>query len=146
MENASKALIIAGAILLAILLISLGIMIFTQAQDVVSGSGMTEARISAFNDKFLKYEGTKKGTMVKALIQEVMATNSESSNNDSIQVTINGEVPNTTKNVTNNNSYKIEMDYATGASNETNTSKGRIKNIKITYRNGNNDVSLDVTQ
>ena len=32
MENASKALIIAGAILLAILLISLGIMIFNQAQ------------------------------------------------------------------------------------------------------------------
>ena len=72
MENASKALIIAGAILLAILLISLGIMIFTQAQDVVSGSGMTEAQISAFNDKFLKYEGKRKGTMVKSLIQEVL--------------------------------------------------------------------------
>ena len=36
MENASKALIIAGAILLAILLISLGIMIFNQAQDTVN--------------------------------------------------------------------------------------------------------------
>ena len=35
MENASKALIIAGAILLAILLISLGIYIFSQAQSVV---------------------------------------------------------------------------------------------------------------
>ena len=34
MENASKALIIAGAILLAILLISLGIMIFNQAQQI----------------------------------------------------------------------------------------------------------------
>ena len=31
MENASKALIIAGAILLAILIISLGILIFSQA-------------------------------------------------------------------------------------------------------------------
>ena len=36
MENASKALIIAGAILLAILLISLGIMIFNQAHMRVS--------------------------------------------------------------------------------------------------------------
>ena len=62
MENASKALIIAGAILLSILLISLGIMIFTQAQDVVTGSGMTEAQLSSFNQKFVKYEGTKKGT------------------------------------------------------------------------------------
>ena len=40
MENASKALIIAGAILLAILLISLGIMIYTQAQNTVQNSGM----------------------------------------------------------------------------------------------------------
>ena len=39
MENASKALIIAGAILLSILLISLGIMIFTQAQDATKNSG-----------------------------------------------------------------------------------------------------------
>ena len=45
MENASKALIIAGAILLSILLISLGIMIFTQAQDVISGSGMSKAEL-----------------------------------------------------------------------------------------------------
>lgn len=47
MENASKALIIAGAILLAILLISLGIMIFNQAQDTVTNSGMTEAELTS---------------------------------------------------------------------------------------------------
>ena len=81
MENASKALIIAGAILLAILLISLGIMIFNQAQDTVSNSGMSEAQITAFNNKFLKYEGNQKGTMVKSMIQEVLATNAESANN-----------------------------------------------------------------
>ena len=44
MENASKALIIAGAILLAILLISLGIMVFTQAQDVTKNSGSQKLR------------------------------------------------------------------------------------------------------
>ena len=36
MENASKALIIAGAILLAILIISLGIVIYNQAAGVVN--------------------------------------------------------------------------------------------------------------
>ena len=36
MENASKALIIAGAILLAILIISLGIMIYQQASSIRS--------------------------------------------------------------------------------------------------------------
>ena len=66
MENASKALIIAGAILLAILLISLGIMIYTSAQDTVSDSGMDRAAITSFNNQFLKYEGDIKGTMVKS--------------------------------------------------------------------------------
>lgn len=76
MENASKALIIAGAILLSILLISLGIMIFNQAQDTVSNSGMSKAEISAFNNQFYKYEGkSQKGTDVKALIQEIKASN-----------------------------------------------------------------------
>ena len=69
MENASKALIIAGAILLSILLISLGIMIFNQAQDSVQNSGMSKANVQTFNNTFLKYEGTKSGTDVKSLIQ-----------------------------------------------------------------------------
>ena len=77
MENASKALIIAGAILLSILLISLGIMIFNQAQTVVNGSGMTQAEVSSFNNQFLKYEGSKKGSEVKSLIQEVNINNSQ---------------------------------------------------------------------
>ncbi len=77
MENASKALIIAGAILLAILLISLGIMIFTQAQDTVSSSGMSQAEVQAFNSKFTKYEGNAiRGSQVKSMIQEVRASNS----------------------------------------------------------------------
>ena len=82
MENASKALIIAGAILLAILLISFGIMIFNQAQDTVNNSGMSQAEMQMFNNKFLKYEGTKKGSEVKALVNEVIASNSDDKNAD----------------------------------------------------------------
>ena len=80
MENASKALIIAGAILLAILLISLGILIFSQAQDVVQNNGMTQAEITTFNAKWTKYEGKQKGSVVKTMIQEVIASNSDSNN------------------------------------------------------------------
>ena len=75
MENASKALIIAGAILLAILLISLGIYIFSQAQSVVNDSGFTKAEITTFNSQFLKYDGEQKGTAVKSLITEVITSN-----------------------------------------------------------------------
>ncbi len=129
MENASKALIIAGAILLAILLISLGIMIFNQAQDTVSGSGMTEAEITAFNNKFLKYEGKIKGTNVKSLIQEVRATNSDSGNKDGVTVKVKfgtdateTEKPDTQK-IKNNNTYEVSLAYG---------NSGRVSTITIT--------------
>ena len=137
MENASKALIIAGAILLAILLISLGIMIFSQAQDTVSGSGMSEADITAFNNKFLKYEGKQKGTMVKSLIQEVMATNADSSDKDGKTVTINGSTDsiNSTKDIKNNNTYTIKLKY---------NSDGRIYDMDLTADSDNSKPNLHV--
>ena len=80
MENASKALIIAGAILLAILLISLGIYIFSQAQSVVNDSGFSKAEIQTFNNQFSKYEGVQTGASVKSLIQEVNTSNTTDAN------------------------------------------------------------------
>ncbi len=135
MENASKALIIAGAILLSILLISLGIMIFTQAQDVVSGSGMTEAEISSFNQKFSKYEGNMKGTMVKSLINEVISTNAGSEDKDGVLVTLNDVSKPYTKGVKNNNTYNVEME--TGQD-------GRINKIKVYVGKDNTTTALDV--
>ena len=57
MENASKALLIAGAVLIVILLIAMGMKIFRS------------------QDKFYKYAGKQKGTQVKALINDVIAHN-----------------------------------------------------------------------
>lgn len=92
MENASKALIIAGAILLSILLISLGIVIFNQAKDVVSGSGMTKAELQSFNSQFTQYEGTQKGSAIRSMVQEVMANNNSSEASDETMVAITGVV------------------------------------------------------
>ena len=44
MENASKALIIAGAILLSILIIGLGMMVFNQAKEAMTGTGMDQTK------------------------------------------------------------------------------------------------------
>lgn len=82
MENASKALIIAGAILLAILLISLGIMVLNQGRDIIGGSGMSKADIQTFNSTFTQYEGSQTGSEIKSLIQEVIASNSLEENQD----------------------------------------------------------------
>ena len=136
MENASKALIIAGAILLAILLISLGIMIFTQAQDTVTNSGMSEAEVQSFNSKFTKYEGDIKGTMVKSLVQEVLSNNGNENNAErkikmkgtDIGCTDYSETP-TTSGIKNNETYTVTMEYATTGG--TSTSSGRIYQIKV---------------
>lgn len=94
MENASKALIIAGAILLSILIISLGITIFNQAKQVVgSTSGSMDAvEISTFNSKFEAYEGSNiSGSNVNALLNVVLSNNrtNAAANEDSKLITVN---------------------------------------------------------
>jgi len=112
MENASKALIIAGAILLAILLISLGIMIFGQAQDTVNNSGMSQAELQAFNSRFIKYEGSnKKGSEVKALINEVLTSNADP-NNSARQISLSGHT--TTSTVLTTKTYTVTLGYDGG--------------------------------
>ena len=76
MENASKALIIAGAILLAILIIGLGMTIFNQARDTLSQANLDQETIAAFNSKFDNYISDKlKGTDVRTLCDLVRNNN-----------------------------------------------------------------------
>lgn len=76
MENASKALIIAGAILISILIITLGIMIYGQAKGAIDTNAMSELEIRQFNEKFTQYEGGRvRGATVNSLLQSVVANN-----------------------------------------------------------------------
>ena len=75
MENASKALIIAGAILLSILIISLGLMVYNQAKETIGSVNLSQQEIEAFNSKFTAYENVSvSGVQVNALIQTVIAS------------------------------------------------------------------------
>ncbi len=78
MENASKALIIAGAILISILLISVGILVMNSTgnmQDQVSSSADSMA-IETFNSQFLSYEtDTNAAAQIRTLISKVNASN-----------------------------------------------------------------------
>jgi hypothetical protein len=77
MENASKALIIAGAILISILLISVGIMVFNsinQPLEEAKGQGSSQAA-QIFNSRFTKYEGRQSAANARTLIQEINASN-----------------------------------------------------------------------
>ena len=68
MENASKALIIAASVLVAILIVSMGIMIFSKAQSAGDTSGLDATEISLFNSKFERYNNNQLGSQVKSLI------------------------------------------------------------------------------
>lgn len=75
MENASKALIIAGAILVSILIVSLGVFIFTNASSKAKEmANLDEQEVSAFNSKITPYLGKSiSGSQVNALIQYVIS-------------------------------------------------------------------------
>lgn len=70
MENASKALLIAGAILLSILIIAIGMSIYNSASSTINDSvgAMSTQEKDAFNNQFTSYEGAQTGSKVKALI------------------------------------------------------------------------------
>jgi len=67
MENASKALIIAGAILLSILIIALGIYVFNMAKSATDTNQLDTAAKNTFNAQFEQYEGRQVGSSVKSL-------------------------------------------------------------------------------
>ena len=77
MENASKALIIAGAILISILLISVGVLVMNSINPMKdSAQKRSEAMASeSFNAQFTSYEGEQSGSQVRAMFSAVNASN-----------------------------------------------------------------------
>ena len=76
MENASKALIIAGAILLSILLISLGIMVYNNSKGTISDANLDSEAAQTFNNKIAQYCGKKKNANdMNGLIAAISASN-----------------------------------------------------------------------
>ena len=119
MENASKALIIAGAILLAILIISLGILIYNQAAGIVNSNSMSDVEITQFNTQFTQYEGEQSGTTVRSLLQEVLSNNM-TQDDASRQVSVSGAVtmgPTATSaptsTITTGGTYDVTCNYGT---------------------------------
>ncbi len=90
MENASKALLIAGAILIVILLIGIGMLIYSKSTGVVdvATNAMNSQEIQAFNSSFISYEGSQKGSTVRALISAIIANNGTHTSDESKQISL----------------------------------------------------------
>lgn len=98
MENASKALIIAGSILISILIITIGIAIYRQGSSVIKGDQMSQAEIQTFNARFTQYAGTRvKGSEVRSLVEAVSAYDHSDQASDDTYITINAAPSNSSR-------------------------------------------------
>lgn len=89
MENASKALLIAGAILIAILLIGIGMLIFGNIGGFTDqATQQTDAmQIDMFNRQFEQYAGKNvSGSNVKALLRNINTNNTTNKDDASRQI------------------------------------------------------------
>lgn len=83
MENASKALLIAGSILIVILLIAVGMLVYNGAKSTVNKgiSSMTSTEKQIHNAQFEPYLGEKiSGSNIRNLLSAIMANNGNSEN------------------------------------------------------------------
>lgn len=70
MENATKALLIAASVLIAVLIISLGMYIYSKSNNADEASStMSKMAVMTNNEQFTLYEGIQNGGVVKKLLQ-----------------------------------------------------------------------------
>ena len=76
MENASKALIIAGSIIVSLVIVSLGILIYRKTQTATDVSGVIQSQVEGYNEQYENLFGTYVGAAnVKALLQKIKTNN-----------------------------------------------------------------------
>lgn len=89
MENASKALIIAGAILLSIAIIGVGMYVFQNVQETIKdGADMSAKQIRTYNQEFTMYAGRQSGSQVRSLL-DVISTHNRTQGQDDPSRVIN---------------------------------------------------------
>ncbi len=106
MDNASKALIMAGAILISLALVGLGVYIYSLAGsygDIASSTlGAAEAEMA--NKQISNYEGNKvKGSTVQAFLDKVTILNTQ----ETFPIDISGDIPDEIK---TNALYTIDLE------------------------------------
>ena len=101
MENASKALIMAGTILISIMVVSLGVYIINMFGEYTSRQEQERAnqQIAEFNAQFLKYENRKDITAQDI----VTVANLAKANNDFYELTVADA---------NENTYYVQVDIS----------------------------------
>ena len=91
MENATKALLIAAAVLIAILIISLGLVVYNSSAETVKQANLSQQEVQAANEKYTRYNGEhKRGSEVNALLNTALSANldAQAANEGEKQITV----------------------------------------------------------
>ena len=121
MDNASKALIMAGAVLISIALVGVGVYIFSSTNTMVGGANkqLDDAAAQMTNSTLGQYAGTKvRGSTVKQLLEKVRISNTNDTLPIDVTVTLEDtDITNTlsTADITDTAYYKVEITDAQGS-------------------------------
>lgn len=126
MENASKALLIAGSVLIAILLIAVGLKIFnsTNGTTEATKSTMDTTAATSFNMQFVPYGGLNKTkSEALTLVNKIIASNSVNKNHQILYFVIKGSATASSggtsssvmiNKINSNDKYDIILEYDNG--------------------------------
>ena len=113
MENASKALIIAGAILVAILLIGIGVVLINNTTGVTDATRdqMDSQAVQIKNGSFTQYAGSQKGSSIKSLLNTIASVKASGRSITVYKNTTASDVKTLTGSVKEKNTYTVSFDY-----------------------------------
>lgn len=131
MDNASKALIMAGAILIAVALVGVGVYLYSNAAGQVDNASdqLSAAEIQLKNSEFEAYEDSAvKGSEIKTLIRKVKAFNKQGVFPNGIKIN-SGDVDSiNVGNISNGSTHVVTMHY---------DNDGYVCNIEVTNLTNN---------
>ena len=119
MENASKALIIAGAILLSILIIGLGMFIYQQAADAMDVGAVKSAEVDAYNSKQLvstvtahnRTTAEDESQFVTVMMSDASGVDKSQANSGETVANFNSTINTTTSTIRAGKSYAVSYGY-----------------------------------
>ena len=126
MDNASKALIMAGAILIAVAIVGIGIYIFSAANGMTDDAlnQIDALTVTSINSQLQQYEGEIRGRELKQAINIARSINKQNTLPDSgkIQVNTADLTDTSTSGIVDNQTYTVTFGYSDA---------GYINNIKF---------------
>ena len=141
MENASKALIIAGAILLALLLIALGLAVFNMFDVDSVGEGMDQQAVQMFNSRWESFAARPQtAAQIRQLVNNVEAHNAGT---DGVYIHLTGPAITNGSAASSNAEFNTRPERPTASVSNANRynvivshdTNGRIRGMEVTSNN-----------